>query len=135
MAHSTGRVRLCSLFDNVMIDFAFHHIGIAVTDLTSASESMQRFFGYRVSSGPFDDPIQKVSVCFLKREGERTGGASRSPFPDRASTRERGRHHHTCYMVPDMKAAIDHLQREECFLLGEPVSAKLPSTCDLSPGW
>ena len=50
-----------------MNEFAFHHVGIAVRDLQTAIPNYKSLFGYNLISGPFDDPIQKVSVCFLSR--------------------------------------------------------------------
>jgi catechol 2,3-dioxygenase-like lactoylglutathione lyase family enzyme len=48
-----------------MASLRFNHIGVAVPDIRQASATYQAIFGYVVLSGPFDDPIQNVSVCFL----------------------------------------------------------------------
>lgn len=54
-----------------MEQFAFHHIGIAVRDLSKAIPIYRALFGYELKSGPFDDAIQNVSACFLSRgEGD-----------------------------------------------------------------
>ena len=45
--------------------FTFHHVGVAVPDLESAAAFYKDAFGFRLVSGPFEDPIQKVKVCFL----------------------------------------------------------------------
>ena len=107
--------------------FLFHHVGIAVRDLPSASESLQRLFRYQMSSGPFDDPVQKVSVCFLSRGDDDTVLELVAPLgPDSPITRtleKGGGTYHVCYQVADMSAAIHHLQSEGCLLLGEPVPA------------
>jgi methylmalonyl-CoA/ethylmalonyl-CoA epimerase len=48
-----------------MHSLKFKHIGVAVPDIVQAVDAYRAIFGYRVLSGPFDDPIQNVSVCFL----------------------------------------------------------------------
>lgn len=110
-----------------MDDFAFHHIGIAVRDLTSAIESFQRLFKYRVMSGPFDDPIQKVSVCFLSRGYDDTVLELVAPLgtgsPVTRTLEKGGGTYHVCYQVPNIKAAIEHLRAEGCLLLSNPVPA------------
>ena len=47
------------------LGFRLQHVGVAVPALGPTTELMTALFGYRVVSGPFDDPIQKVSVNFL----------------------------------------------------------------------
>ena len=47
------------------LGFKLRHVGVAVPSLGPATEALSTLFGYRVISGPFDDPIQKVSVNFL----------------------------------------------------------------------
>lgn len=104
--------------------FLFHHVGIAVHHLAEAIPVYERLFGYQVTSGPFDDPIQNVSVCFLSR-----GPAdpvlelvaplgSNSPI-DR-TLKKGGGTYHICYQVPQIAAAIDHLVREGSMLLSGP---------------
>jgi methylmalonyl-CoA/ethylmalonyl-CoA epimerase len=110
-----------------MNDFVFHHVGIAVRDLRSASDSLEKLFRYRLSSGPFDDRTQKVSVCFLRRAGDDTVLELVAPLgPDSpiARTLEKGGGtYHVCYQVADMQRAVDHLRSEGCLLLSDPVPA------------
>jgi predicted enzyme related to lactoylglutathione lyase len=47
--------------------FTSHHVGIAARDLSKAIPIYKSLFEYKLTSGPFDDPIQNVSVCFLSR--------------------------------------------------------------------
>jgi methylmalonyl-CoA/ethylmalonyl-CoA epimerase len=110
-----------------METFNFHHVGVAVKDLGEAIPSYESLFGYKVVSGPFDDPIQKVSVCFLSR-GE--GDASielvaplgpNSPI-DR-TLKKGGGTYHVCYEVADLAEAISHLTSRGCMLLSGPVPA------------
>jgi methylmalonyl-CoA/ethylmalonyl-CoA epimerase len=110
-----------------MDDFVFHHVGIAVRDLASASESLKKLFGYRLSSGPFDDPVQRVSVCFLSGRADDTLLEIVAPLgPDSPIMRtleKGGGTYHVCYEVPDMKRAIDHLVAEGALLISDPVPA------------
>lgn len=108
-------------------EFVFHHIGIAVRDMMSASESLQKLFGYHVSSGPFDDPLQRVSVCFLSRGGTDTVLELVAPLgadsPIMRTLEKGGGTYHVCYEVADMTSALDHMVSEGALLLGEPVPA------------
>ena len=47
------------------LGFKLLHVGVAVPSLGPTTETLSKLFGYRVISGPFDDPIQKVTVNFL----------------------------------------------------------------------
>jgi methylmalonyl-CoA/ethylmalonyl-CoA epimerase len=46
--------------------FVLRHLGIAVPCIEEAIESYRKLFGFEIYSGPFDDVVQKVKVCFLK---------------------------------------------------------------------
>ena len=52
------------------LDFKLLHVGVAVPEIAPAVKTLESLFGYRVISGPFDDPIQKVTVSFLTRSTE-----------------------------------------------------------------
>ena len=110
-----------------MDGFAFHHVGIAVRDLEQGILSYKNLFGYKLISGPFDDPIQKVSVCFLSRgEGDPVLELVAPLGPDspiRRVLKKGGGTYHLCYQVPDMDAAIAHLTANGSFLVSGPVSA------------
>lgn len=107
--------------------FAFHHVGVAVRDLEEATQILKGLFGYELSSGPFDDPIQKVSVCFLSRGAGDTVIELVAPLgpgsPIDRTLEKGGGTYHVCYRVPDINAAIAFLTRQGSFLLSGPVSA------------
>lgn len=92
-----------------------------------AIESYQKLFGYKLISGPFDDPIQKVSVSFLSRgDGDPVIELVAPLGPDSPVTRtlkKGGSIYHICYQVPDIRAAIDHLVEQGSMLLSGPVPA------------
>ena len=47
------------------MNLRFKHLGVAVQDVEKALPVYREILGYRLTSGPFEDPIQRVSVCFL----------------------------------------------------------------------
>jgi methylmalonyl-CoA/ethylmalonyl-CoA epimerase len=112
---------------SVMEQFAFHHIGVAVRDLSKAIPIYKALFGYELRSGPFDDPIQNVSVCFLSRgEGDPVVElvaplGPKSPID--GTLKKGGGVYHVCYQVPDINAAIRHLTERGSLLLSGPVPA------------
>ncbi len=52
------------------LGFKLLHVGVAVPSLGPTTELLSNLFGYKVISGPFDDPIQKVTVSFLAKSDE-----------------------------------------------------------------
>jgi len=110
-----------------MDDFAFHHVGVAVRRLADAIPIFKSLFGYEVVSGPFDDSIQNVSVCFLTRGNgdpliELVAPLGPNSPVDR-TLKKGGGTYHICYQVPDIRSAIEHLTREGSLLLSGPVPA------------
>jgi methylmalonyl-CoA/ethylmalonyl-CoA epimerase len=107
--------------------FQFHHLGVAVPDLPKAIPIYKALFGYELTSGPFDDPIQKVSVCFLSRgEGDMAIELIAPLGPGSPIDRtllKGGGPYHVCYEVANMDAAIAHLTEEGSLLLSGPVPA------------
>ena len=110
-----------------MEKLTFHHVGIAVKDLQEAIPNYKNIFGYKIVSGPFDDPIQKVSVCFLSRgEGDATIElvAPLGPnSPIDGTLKKGGGTYHICYQVDDINAAIRHLTEHGSMLISGPVPA------------
>jgi methylmalonyl-CoA/ethylmalonyl-CoA epimerase len=107
--------------------FTFHHVGVAVRNIQQAVANYQSLFDYKLISGPFDDPIQNVSVCFLSRgEGDTTIELVAPLGPNSPIDRilkKGGGTYHVCYQVPDMNAAIQHLTERGSLLLSGPVPA------------
>ena len=107
--------------------FQFHHLGVAVRDLGEAIPIYKALFGYELTLGPFDDPTQKVSVCFLSRgEGDMVielVAPLGADSPVEGTLKKGGGAYHVCYEVANMDAAIAHLTGEGSFLLSGPVPA------------
>ena len=110
-----------------MTAFEFHHFGVAVRKLDEAIAVFGNLFGYKLTSGPFDDPIQNVSVCFLSRGNGDPAIELVAPLgpnsPIDRTLKKGGGTYHICYQVPDIRGAIEHLTGLGSFLLSGPVPA------------
>jgi len=106
----------------------FSHIGVAVANLERAVEEYRLIFGYQILSGPFDDPIQKVSVCFL---GTGTAGdvtielvapASQDSPVNRVLAKSITAYH-ACYEVDDLDEALVNVRTQGCLVISKPTPA------------
>ncbi len=109
-------------------NYRFHHLGVAVPDIAQSIPVYEDLFGYKLLSGPFHDPIQKVSVCFLGREapGDMVIElvAPLSPDAPIQRTLKQGQSaYHVCYEVQDIDAAMVELTAKKCIVLSNPVPA------------
>jgi methylmalonyl-CoA/ethylmalonyl-CoA epimerase len=109
-------------------NFRFHHLGVAVPDMAAAIPIYKDLFGYQLTSGPFDDPTQKVSVCFLSRDlpGDMTielVAPLGADSPVRRTLQQGQSAYHVCYEVIDIDATIKQLTGKKCILLSAPVPA------------
>ena len=106
----------------------FAHVGVAVPDLKRAADDYRSLLGYQLLSGPFDDPVQRVSVCFLG-----TGAAGDveveliAPLgedsPVKRLLAQGGGAYHVAYYVPDIEQWVAGARSKGCVLLGKPVPA------------
>lgn len=105
-----------------------HHVGVAVVDIDRALAQYQSILGLRLLDGPYDDPIQRVRVCFLG-----TGDAGDTvieliaPLGEQAPIhqylkKELGAYH-VCYEVSDMDRTIADMRTKGCLLVSGPVPA------------
>src|ERR1700722_218627 len=110
-----------------MEEFSFHHVGIAVRDLLKAIPMYKASLGYELTSGPFNDPLQSVSICFLSRGKGDTVLELVAPLgpnsPIDRALKKGGGPYHICYEVPDINVAITHLSEQGPLLLSGPVPA------------
>ena len=111
------------------LDFKLLHVGVAVPSLGPAAESLARLFGYRVVSGPFDDPVQKVSVEFLSQSTEDAAeieliapAAEDSPIRSMLA-KDGGATYHLCFETSDIEAALLHAKSLGCIVVSPPVPA------------
>ncbi|MBX9951407.1 MAG: VOC family protein [Candidatus Obscuribacterales bacterium] len=109
-------------------DLKFNHLGVAVFDLDEAIELYKNLLGYRIIRGPIEDPLQKVSACFVGRNEpghpviELVAPTSKDS-PIGAYLKRCIGAYHTCYEVPDLGQALQQSRALNCKLIGEPVPA------------
>lgn len=111
------------------LGFKLRHVGVAVPSLGPTTEMLSSLFGYRVISGPFDDPIQKVSVNFLTQSDQDIAEIELiAPLTDDSPIKSTlakggGAAYHLCFETNDIDKAIEHAKKNGCILLGQPVPA------------
>jgi methylmalonyl-CoA/ethylmalonyl-CoA epimerase len=111
------------------LGFKLRHVGVAVPSLKPATETLSALFGYRVVSGPFDDPIQKVSVNFLtKSENDATEIELIAPLSEDSPitsmlAKSGGGAYHLCFETADIDQALVHAKDNGCMIVSPPVPA------------
>ena len=111
------------------LGFKLLHVGVAVPSLDPATESLSTLFGYKVVSGPFEDPIQKVAVNFLaKSDSDIVEIELIAPISEGSPIRSMLKKHgggayHLCFETCDIEAALTHARKNGCIIVSEPVPA------------
>lgn len=111
------------------LGFKLLHVGVAVPALGPTTELLSALFGYRVVSGPFDDPIQKVAVNFLTTSADDVAEIELiAPISDDSPIRsmlakEGGGAYHLCFETSDMECALAHAKKNGCVVVSNPVPA------------
>ncbi len=112
--------------------FKLLHVGVAVPEIEPATRTLEALFGYRVVSGPFDDPIQKVTVNFLSQPGEGPGDIAEieliAPLTADSPVRSMlnktgGGAYHLCFETNDLERALAHVRSKGCILVSAPAPA------------
>ena len=109
------------------MDLKFKHLGVAVQSLEQALPVYGDILGYRVIAGPFDDPIQRVSVCFLAPAGEGPELELVAPLtadsPVRKILSSGGGAYHLCYEAARFDDAMTELSGKGCVTVSGPTPA------------
>jgi methylmalonyl-CoA/ethylmalonyl-CoA epimerase len=111
------------------LGFKLRHVGVAVPSLGPTTETLSTLFGYRVISGPFDDPIQKVSVNFLTTsdndvaEIELIAPLSEDSPITSMLAKSGGGAYHLCFETSDIDQALVHAKNNGCMIVSPPVPA------------
>src|SRR5215471_33672 len=111
-----------------MSTMRFDHTGVAVADLDKSVQVYERLFGYKVLSGPFDDPAQQAKVIFLGtgRPGdfvvELIAPLSEQSHVARHVAKGAGAYH-VCYEVDDIESTLSHMRAGGCMVIQGPVPA------------
>lgn len=111
------------------LGFKLRHVGVAVPALEATTDLLAALFGYRVVSGPFDDPIQKVRVNFLKTsaddaaEIELIAPLSKDSPITAMLAKSGGGSYHLCFETNDIDAAVAHAIKNGCVMVAAPAPA------------
>jgi methylmalonyl-CoA/ethylmalonyl-CoA epimerase len=111
------------------LGFKLRHVGVAVPSLDPATDTLATLFGYRVISGPFDDPIQKVSVNFLTQsdndvaEIELIAPLGQDSPITAMLAKSSGGAYHLCFETSDIEQALVHAKNNGCIVISGPVPA------------
>ena len=109
--------------------FKLLHVGVAVPDIGPAASTLESLFAYHVVSGPFDDPIQKVTVNFMKQADQdiveiELIAPLTEDSPIRAMLNKNGGGvYHLCFQTNDMEAALTHVKSKGCIVVSVPQPA------------
>jgi methylmalonyl-CoA/ethylmalonyl-CoA epimerase len=111
------------------LTFKLRHVGVAVPDIGAATGMFESLLGYRVISGPFDDPIQKVTVNFMTQSDADVAEIELvAPLTEDSPLRTMlnkngGGAYHLCFETNDLDGALAHVRSKGCIVLGEPAPA------------
>jgi len=111
------------------LGFKLLHVGVAVPSLGPTTEVLSNLFGYKVVSGPFDDPIQKVTVNFLAKSDEDVAEIELiAPISEDSPIRsmlakDGGGTYHLCFETSDIDGALIHAKKNGCIVVSSPVPA------------
>jgi methylmalonyl-CoA/ethylmalonyl-CoA epimerase len=111
------------------LGFKLLHVGVAVPSLGPTTELLSNLFGYKVVSGPFDDPIQKVSVNFLAKSDVDVAEIELiAPITEDSPIRsmlakDGGGAYHLCFETSDIDGALTHAKNNGCIVISGPVPA------------
>lgn len=109
----------------MLASFKFHHIGYAVHSIEETS-LIYKGSGY-VATEKIFDPIQNVTICFLRKEGQPTVELLEpvdETSPVVKNLEKNGvSPYHCCYEVPDIDEAIKQLRRMRYIVVSKPAEA------------
>ena len=108
--------------------FRLRHVGVAVPKLERAAQTLDKLFGYKTVSGPFDDPIQRVTVSFLQQGTEDAAEIEliaplTEDAPIRAMLAKDIGAYHFCFETTDLDGALLHVKEQGCMVISGPAPA------------
>ena len=103
----------------------FHHIGVATMDIEQSAIAYS-LFGYQSGEIIFD-PIQRVNLCFLEKEGfpiiELVSPIEETSPVNNILNKNGMIPYHTCYEVDDIMTEISNFKRKKFLVVVNPVPA------------
>jgi len=117
-----------SIQNGSQLQFTLHHMGVAVRSIRDALPAYKAVFGFDLLHGPIDDPIQRVTVCFIGNPGQSSSLIELiAPLGEDSpvsSVLAKGiGAYHMCYEVDDLDAAISNARAHGCIVVAKPVPA------------
>lgn len=104
-----------------------HHIGVAVKSIVAHVEEYQRALGVSLTTEIIEDELQKVRVAFA-RVGDDVFIEFVEPLGDNSPInnliKRGGGLYHTCYVVPDIEAAIERVRESGGLIVNGPIPAR-----------
>lgn len=122
----SGRER--ARINDIMSQMTFRHLGVAVPNLEQAITTYHSIFNYTLLSGPFDDPLQRVAVCFMGIDRPReimielVAPLDSSSPVGRMLAKGIGAYH-TCYAVADIEGTLAAMRANGCVIVSPPKPA------------
>jgi len=118
-----------------MLDsFKFHHIGVAVKDIT-ATAAIYVAGGYKQSETTFD-PVQNVNICWLTKEAmpvvELLEPVDETSPVNKTLEKNGVTPYHTCYTVDDIEQAVQELRKMKYVVVSRPVEAVAIHNCKVA---
>jgi catechol 2,3-dioxygenase-like lactoylglutathione lyase family enzyme len=109
------------------MDLNLHHIGIAVKDISSATEDYCRRLGCELEGEVVHDPVQSAFIQFLRLPGDSVLIELVAPDgPDSKlsnAVRKGGGINHLCYLTSDIESTCRTLQNGGMVVIHEPTPA------------
>lgn len=111
------------------LNFKLQHVGMAVAELGPATDLLTSLFGYQLVLGPFDDPIQRVSVNFLSTRATDLAEIELiAPLTEDSPIRAMlakggGAAYHLCFETSDLDQALRHATQLQCIIVSPPAPA------------
>ncbi|OWY71173.1 hypothetical protein B7486_11260 [cyanobacterium TDX16] len=106
-------------------DGVFHHVGVAVRELSAAVEQLAALFGARTDSEIVHDPEQGVFIQFVTVAGLRIEllAPAADPCPLDPILKRGVAIYHVAYEVPDLDAELRRLSTTQVRLVSHPKPA------------
>lgn len=108
-------------------EMKFHHVGVAVRSIAEHAEQYREALGINLTSEIIEDELQQVRVAFAE-VGDGVFIEFVEPLNDTSPIqnilKRGGGLYHTCYVVPDIEAAMERVRQAGGVIVGGPVPAR-----------
>lgn len=96
---------------NAMAGLKVHHIGYLVRKMEKAMDSFRQL-GYTVLQDTVHDPIRRIHICFMEKDGyvvELVSPAGDDSLVSGLSKKYKNSPYHICYETPDLSKTLSLL--------------------------